>query len=138
MKGGINLSITRSSVSTSKCCFPICDEHSNLHRISHQMRNTILKKFRFYIPSKCVVCGQHGDESVWSEMGTELENLPFTVEQIEDMVDLLRIEPKPQLYSGEFCNYREHSIRFFTKIRFNRSFQFYRKNQIKSSNVKLV
>lgn len=60
-----------------------------------------MKKFRFYIPPRCVVCEHHKNDFAWSQELIGDTDTPFTVEQIEDMVDLLRLESKPISFSGK-------------------------------------
>lgn len=93
----INLNISRAYISSSKCCIPSCKKEypDKLHRIPRAIRCEIMKNKRFFIPEKSVACNFHNQFSVLSEMTITNENSPFTANQIEEMVDLLRSDVKP-------------------------------------------
>lgn len=72
----------------------MCEERSNLHRVPIETRYNLLKKIRFYVPHNCMACVLHCKTDTWSESDVEDVKIPFTKEQVHDMVDLLRLEPK--------------------------------------------
>lgn len=92
--GDISLSINRAKISSSNCIHPQCFERINLRRIPIDLRYNLMKKIRFYVASKCLVCDLHCNNNAWLADDVKDSNFPFTRNQIEDMVDLLRFEPK--------------------------------------------
>lgn len=92
--GDISLSIKRAKLSSNNCFHPQCLEQANLRRISFETRYNLMKKLRFYVASKCVGCDVQRNISSWRAADVNESDYPFTREQIEDMVDLLRFEPK--------------------------------------------
>lgn len=106
--GDILLNIKRATVSSSKCVHPLCMARQSLHVISIGVRLELMKELRFYVPSRGLVCKDHRVKNQWNE--TDIENIglvPFTVSHIEDMVDLLRFQPKKLDYmrSGIHSSY---------------------------------
>lgn len=92
----MELSIKRATISTKVCSFPSCGQRSDLHVIPLKTRQEILKHKRFYVTKLVKACSQHLDHKAWmSQRSIEGENT-FTVAQIEDMVDLLRLDSKPE------------------------------------------
>lgn len=94
LTGDISLSIKRAKLSSSICFNPQCLQQVNLRRIPIETRYNLMKKFRFYAAPKCVGCDLHRNMSTWLAADVDESNYPFTCDQIEDMVDLLRFEPK--------------------------------------------
>lgn len=94
--GNIILNISRARISSTKCCVPFCTKEfpDELHRIPRAIRCEIMKSKRFFIPEKSVACYFHRNYSLWSEIIIPNESCAFTVAQIEEMVDLLRFDPK--------------------------------------------
>lgn len=90
----ITLNITRARISSTKCCISSCNNASKLHRISKIVRHEIMKTKRFFIPQKSLACDLHCDYSIWSEILIPTERCSFTAFQIEEMVDLLRLNSK--------------------------------------------
>lgn len=115
-KGEINLDINRAVISSRKCAHPLCIERSNLRRVPIQTRYNVIKKQRFYIPQRALSCNLHRDESTWLEIETFNADIPFSNDQIEDMVDLLRLEPKslnyvlPGIWFEELIVFRLNTI----------------------------
>lgn len=64
-----------------------------------------MKAKRFYVAPRNLVCDLHRDRNSWSEDDLQIQTIPFTADYIEDMVDLLRIEPRALKYdlSGICC-----------------------------------
>lgn len=95
--GNIALNISRARISPTKCCVPTFRRESSheLHRLSQNMRYEIMKTKRFFIPEAARACNFHRDSSVWPTINIPNENCPFSAAQIEEMVDLLRSDPKP-------------------------------------------
>lgn len=83
---------------------PSCFERSGLQRATLKLRYDIIKNYRFYIARRGLVCDLHGDVNSWVQDDIQDSYIPFSCENIEDMVDLLRFEPKPLKYgpSGNF------------------------------------
>lgn len=95
VKGNVVLNIKRASGSTKNCAYPFCDEKNNLHGIPIAVRHQLMSELRFYVPPRGVSCDNHHDFDQWNKNDIiDFEALPFTVEYIEDMVDLLRLKPK--------------------------------------------
>lgn len=97
-KGEINLNINRAIISSRKCTHPLCFERSNLRRVPIKTRYNVLKKQRFYIPQRALSCNLHRDQSTLLGIETCNADIPFSNDQIEDMVDLLRWETKSLNY----------------------------------------
>lgn len=93
----INLNINRARISSTKCCVPFCHRQKpdEFHRIPRAIRYEIMKTKRFFIPENARACYLHRELSVWPELIIPNENCAFTTAQIEEMVDLLRSDPKP-------------------------------------------
>ncbi|XP_031622768.1 uncharacterized protein LOC116340428 [Contarinia nasturtii] len=104
--GDITLNISRARISSTKCCFRSCSTEcpDELHRIPRAIRYEIMKNKRFFIPEKSVACNFHSDYSVLSEINIPVENCAFTAAQIEEMVDLLRSDPKQLKDEGQVLN----------------------------------
>lgn len=81
-------------VSSTKCSFPQCDQKSNLHKIPIKIRRDVLKKIKFYIPKLAKACNTHFDYDIWLNIDIERGERCFSVDQIEDAIDLLRMENK--------------------------------------------
>lgn len=94
--GNITLNISRARISSSKCCVPTCNVQlpAELHRIPLGIRYDIMKTKRFFIPQTAKACNFHLDYSVWPEIIIPNQNCVFTATQIEEMVDLLRSNPR--------------------------------------------
>lgn len=56
--------------------------------MSIEARYKLLKGANIYVPQNSRICARHMNDT-WSEVTFETK-LPFTVNQIEDMIDLLR------------------------------------------------
>lgn len=92
--GQINLSIKRATCSSSNCAHPLCSEHHEIRRVPIETRFVLMKDIRFYIPPRGLVCELHRRKFEWSSSHVTQSNHPFSHDQIEDMVDLLRFTPK--------------------------------------------
>lgn len=92
--GNISLSIKRAKISSSNCIHPQCLERTSLRRIPIETRFNLMKKIRFYVAPTCLVCDSHRHSNVWLADVVNESDFPFSCNQIEDMVDLLRLEPK--------------------------------------------
>lgn len=97
VRGSIALSINRATISSTNCVHPLCAEKP-LRRATIKTRFDIMKKLRFYIPPRGLACALHNDTASWSEIEVDNSSYPFTVKQIEEMVDLLRFEPTSLKY----------------------------------------
>lgn len=53
-----------------------------------------MKKHSFYLPRLVKTCSQHSTYETWVTTDFEAGENMFTVEQVEDMINLLRTEPK--------------------------------------------
>lgn len=99
INGNIMLSIKRAPISLKKCAYPFCDERENLHIIPIAVRYKLIHELRFYVPPRGVACENHGGFEQWKEEDIrDCENIPYTVANIEDMFELLRLKPKSLKY----------------------------------------
>lgn len=98
-----DLNITRARISTKMCCVPWCNVGfpRKLHRIPVAVRYDIMKNKRFFIPAACVACDLHCESCVWPEITIQHEKSVFTSAQIEEMIDLLRSDPKSLRDTGK-------------------------------------
>lgn len=95
IKGHVELTIKRATISLKVCSFPLCGQKLDLHTVPLKTRKETLKHKRFYMPRLVKACPQHINHEAWMSIDCfDGENM-FTVEQIEDMVDMLRLELKP-------------------------------------------
>lgn len=94
VNGGISLSINRAAISSKKCIHPQCPQNIQLRRFSIETRHNLMKTIRFYVAPRALGCDLHRNMNVWSATDINGLNFPFTKDQIEDMVDLLRFQPK--------------------------------------------
>lgn len=104
IRGDIPLNIKRAAVSTKKCAYPFCPEQEDTRLIPIGIRSKAIRELRFYIPPRCVVCQNHRQFEQWQEGDIrDFELIPYTLANIEDMIDLLRFKPKCLKYemSGE-------------------------------------
>lgn len=95
------LKINRAAASNKSCSYPSCGE-KDLQNASRDIRYELLKNSKFYIPRNSRVCLLHSDYDIWPEH-IRNTNLPFTTEQIEDMIDLLCLEPKTKQSNQGMC-----------------------------------
>lgn len=93
----IDLNIRRARISSTRCCISTCDKRipEPLHVIPKDIRYKILKTKRFFVPATSRACNLHSDYSIWPTMNISEEMSSFNASQIEEMVDLLRSDPKP-------------------------------------------
>lgn len=104
IRGDIPLNIKRAAVSTKKCAYPLCLEQEDTRLIPIGTRSKVIHELCFYIPPRCVACQNHRKFEQWQERDiTDFELIPYTLANIEDMIDLLRFKPKCLKYetSGE-------------------------------------
>lgn len=94
LTGDISLNVNRATYSSTNCSHPQCSERNKLRRIPIETRYILIKKLRFYIPPKGLGCELHRYSIAWSANDVDESSYPFTRNQIEDMIDLLRFEPK--------------------------------------------
>lgn len=92
--GEIVLNINRAKISSSNCIHPLCSEKNHLRRISLETRYNFMKENRFYVPPRGLGCDLHRNINAWSASDFSDSIYPFTQNQIHDMVDLLRFQPK--------------------------------------------
>lgn len=59
------------------------------------MRIHVLKRIRFYLPRGVKACTVHLNHEAWVPIASDVGQNMFTIDHIEDMVDILRLEPKP-------------------------------------------
>lgn len=95
MKGHIELAVNRAPSSSKKCAYPPCENKDDLHCVPTQKRQESMQRFEFFIPVTAKLCRIHGDLNTWFETELVPSGLPFTAEQILEMVRLLRTVPKP-------------------------------------------
>lgn len=88
------LTIKRATVSTKMCCHPSCSQKTDLIVVPLRERRAVLKEERYYLPKLVKACPVHLNHEAWASVCDESEYM-FTVDQIEDMVDMLRLDPKP-------------------------------------------
>lgn len=93
--GGVTLSIKRATISTRICSHPDCSQRSNLRVVPRMLRRNILKHHRFYVPKLARACPIHLVGESWTKVSSSNSANIFTIEQIEDMIDLLRSDPGP-------------------------------------------
>lgn len=106
LANSITLNISRARCSSTKCCVPSCNRElpAELHRIPLKVRYEIMKTKRFFIMQNAKACNFHSDYSVWSTIDIRNEICTFTAAQIEEMVDLLRSDPKQKVKpQGIWC-----------------------------------
>lgn len=94
IKGNIILSLKRAKISTQKCSHPSCNRKSELHKVSLALRLQLLRLHRFYMPKLVRACNQHLHFEAWTPFDCENGENSYTGDQIEDMVDMLRADPK--------------------------------------------
>lgn len=92
--GDIILNIKRAKISSSTCIHPECLEKNHLRIIPIETRYSLMKKFRFYVAPRGLGCDTHRSINAWSATDVSDSIYPFSRNQIEDMVDLLRFQPK--------------------------------------------
>lgn len=102
VRGQTILTIKRVKLSSSKCCYPLCNERRQLHVVPHKVRLAVLKKERLFIPKIAKACLQHMIYDEWEFADQQVCENHFTEKQIEEMIDFLRIEPssKEKVSSG--------------------------------------
>lgn len=93
VRGHIILTIKRVKISSSKCCYPLCNERRQLHVVPHKVRLAVLKNERLFIPKIAKVCQEHIIYDEWELIDQQVCENHFTEKQIEEMIDFLRIEP---------------------------------------------
>lgn len=97
IRGDTRLTIHRCTISTTVCAYPTCNQKNELHTIPVVVRKKILEKLRFYLPKLLKACEIHLVASSWLAIDPlQGENI-FTAAQIEDMVDLLRLQSSKML-----------------------------------------
>lgn len=104
VKGNILLNVKRAPVSSRTCAYPFCIEQDNTRLISIEIRSKVMHELRFYIPPRSVACQDHRMFVQWKEDDIrDFDLIPYTVANIEEMIDLLRFKPKCLKYdiSGE-------------------------------------
>lgn len=95
VRGNIVLSIPRLKVTLTKCAFPTCNQRNNLHAISLPTRQSLLESKRIYIPKLMKACNDHLKCESWSvEFEERAFGYSYTDQQVEDMVDILRVKSK--------------------------------------------
>lgn len=97
--GQISLNVKRAKISSTNCVHPQCMARENLHLVSICVRYELMKEMRFYVSPRGLVCENHRIFRQWNATDIEdCELIPYTVSNIEDMVDLLRFKPKKLEY----------------------------------------
>lgn len=94
LKGDIVLSIKRAKISTNICAHPACNMRIGLHVVPFDVRRSLLKIRRFYMPKHVKACAHHLHFEAWTPGDCEVGENIFTVKHVEDMVDMLRSEQK--------------------------------------------
>lgn len=87
----IQLKIKRTAVSKRQCNYPDCWKTSNLKEISKELRLSIIKDQKIYVPQRTVACELHLKLDAWKNAyeKIELNECQFTSEQLEEMFHLL-------------------------------------------------
>lgn len=78
----------RSPVNRQRCSFGICTETNNLIKIPKEKRENILRNQRVFISEQSRFCKNHCENGLWDDCALFCSN--YSVNQIEEMVDLLR------------------------------------------------
>lgn len=74
-------------------------DKQNLRLFSIEVRSKLIHEHRFYVPPRSVVCEYHRALGQWKKEDLDdSELIPYTVENIEEMIDLLRFKPKSLKY----------------------------------------
>lgn len=107
----IALDIGKALISSTKCCVPFCNVGfpSRLRSIPEKIRQNIMKSKRFFIPARSLACDVHYDPSVWAQIHLPNQTCTFSAAQIEQMVDLLRLDSKVSQNNGKICNMKKLS-----------------------------
>lgn len=101
----IFLKTKRTAITSRQCAYSGCNERvmNRLHKVNIVTRYDVIMRMGIYIPPRALVCDFHNDYKNW--MGVQnIATLPYTLDQINEMIDLLRLDkesvrgPQP----GEF------------------------------------
>lgn len=71
-------------------------EERNLRCIAAIDRHNVLKQQRYYIPPKSKVCQRHFELNAWNNINNFRSLSRFNANQIDEMVDLLRVQAMPE------------------------------------------
>lgn len=88
------MNIGRTQNSEKRCSYPSCTEKFGLHTPSQILRYELLKLKSLYIPKRGKVCDDHSEICLWRTINVDISAFPFTTEQINDIIELLRKQPE--------------------------------------------
>lgn len=124
LKGDFELDIPRAKISSTKCLFPQCNRDTDLHRIPHMVRYSIMKNKKFFIPQKGIACRRHCEYSSWSAVNIPRAKYLWTSALVTEMTDLLCTDFNQRDINNSFAG-RLHSIaKSYTVVTENAHFCF--------------
>lgn len=91
----------RSSSNAKRCVFENCEETQELYSVPKKIRYQIIQQHRIFIPKRARTCLLHSRCEEWN---TATTNFRYTIDLIEDLIELLINKNNAIDYNGDVHN----------------------------------
>lgn len=93
----------RSSSNAKRCVFENCEETQELYSVPKKIRYQIIQQHRIFIPKRARTCLLHSRCEEWN---TATTNFRYTIDLMEDLIELLINKNNAVDYNGDVQNSR--------------------------------